>query len=154
MIRTGRGDDVVTPGGGYDMLHAGPGDDRYVYQVGDQHNVIDEERGTGRDILEIRLGNRFGLDNFSQDVSFRRLGRDLLVEFRTDGDDFRSGSMLIKDQLWGGSRIETLRMLNDDGTLNGVSIDLTSVYVQSNGQSKFFEPTGVRGQYGFLVQPV
>ena len=154
ILRGGGGDDELRGAGGNDMLHGGSGDDRYIYQAGDQHSIIDEEKQTGRDVLEVRLGNRFGLDSFSEDISFQRLGRDLLVEFRTEGDDFRSGSMLIKNQLWGGSRVETLRMFNDDDTLNGVSIDLTSVYVQSDQNSKFFEVTGTRGQYGYLVQPV
>ena len=154
MLQGNSGDDALTGGGGSDMLYGGRGDDRYIYNVGDQHNVIDEQKLTGRDVLEVRLGDRFGLDSFSEDISFQRLGRDLLVEFKTDGDDFRSGSMLIKNMLWGGSRVETLRMYHDDGTLNGVSIDLTSVFVQSDRTSKSFEPTGIRGQYGFLVQPV
>lgn len=154
ILRAGAGDDSLHGAGGHDMLHGGSGDDRYIYQVGDQHSIIDEEQATGRDVLEVRLGNRFGLDSFTEDISFQRLGRDLLVEFKTDGDDFRSGSMLIKNQLWGGSRIETLRMFNDDGTLNGVSVDLTSVFVQSDTTSRNFEITGTRGQYGFLVAPV
>lgn len=154
VLDAGDGDDILTGGGGADTLRGGRGDDKYVYMVGDNHNIIDEQQKTGRDILEVRLGNRFGLDSFQEDISFQRLGRDLLVEFKTDGDDFRSGSVLIKNQLWGSSRIETLRMFNDDGTLNGLSIDLTSVYVQANATSKHFEPTGTRGQYGFLVQPV
>ena len=82
------------------------------------------------------------------------LGRDLLVEFKTDGDDFRSGSLLIKDQKWSGSRVETLRILNDDGSQSGVDIDLSSVFVQTGSTSQSFAPTGTRGTFGFLVSPV
>lgn len=154
VLRGGDGNDVLTGAGGNDDLLGGRGDDRYIYHVGDNHETIDEQKLTGRDVLEVHLGNRFGLDDFTQDISFQRLGRDLLVEFQTAGDDFRSGSVLIKDQAWGGSRVETLRLFNDDGSQNGVSIDLTSVFVQSDRTSRHFESTGVRGQYGFLVQPV
>ncbi|MEE2640887.1 MAG: M10 family metallopeptidase [Planctomycetota bacterium] len=153
-LRGRGGDDVLNGAGGDDHMFGGSGDDRYIYEVGDQHEIYDEERSTGRDVVEVRLGNRFGLDNFSEDISFERLGRDLRINFLTDGDDFRSGSVTIKDQIWGGSRIETLRMFNDDGSQNGVSIDLTSAFVQSSGTPTYFEATGTRGQYGFLVTPV
>lgn len=153
VIRGGNGDDTLRGAGGDDTIHGGRGDDTYVYEVGDRHETYDEQKLTGRDSIEVHLGNRFGLDSFSEDVSFQRLGRDLLVEFKTDGDDFRSGSVLIKNQIWGGSRIESLKFMNDDGTQSGVTIDLTSVFVQSSANSTSFQATGVRGQYGFLVTP-
>lgn len=154
ILHGGNGHDVIHGAGGNDQYFGGAGNDRYIFKVGDQHNVINEEKKTGRDVLEVHMGETYGLDSFSEDISFIRNGRDLIIEFKTDGDDFRSGSVTVKDQKFAGSRVETFRRFDSAGNQIGDSIDLTSVFVQSDSTSKSFASTGVRGQYGFLVTPV
>jgi len=150
----GGGDDLISGGGGDDEFYGGAGADTYFFEASNGHNVIDEMKSAGRDTIVVRNSEALGLNDFTEDVSFQVLGRDLLVEFKTDGDDFRSGSLLIKDQKWSGSRVETLRILNDDGSQSGVDIDLSSVFVQTGSTSQSFAPTGTRGTFGFLVSPV
>lgn len=149
----GGGDDLIAGGGGDDFFYGGTGDDTYFFEASDGHNVIDEMRSSGRDKIVVRNGETLGLNDFTEDISFQVLGRDLLVEFKTDGDDFRSGSILIKNQKWSGSRVETLQILNNDGSQSGVDIDLSSVFVQTGTASQSFVPTGTRGTFGFLVSP-
>lgn len=149
----GGGDDLISGGGGDDFYYGGAGDDTYFFEASDGHNVIDEMRSSGRDKIVVRNGETLGLNDFTEDISFQVLGRDLLVEFKTDGDDFRSGSILIKNQKWAASRVETLQILNNDGSQSGVDIDLSSVFVQTGTASQSFVPTGTRGTFGFLVSP-
>ena len=132
---------------GDDEFYGGAGADTYFFEASNGHNVIDEMKSAGRDTIVVRNSEALGLNDFTEDVSFQVLGRDLLVEFKTDGDDFRSGSLLIKDQKWSGSRVETLRILNDDGSQSGVDIDLSSVFVQTGSTSQSFAPTGTRGTF-------
>ena len=149
----GGGDDLIAGGGGDDFFYGGAGADTYFYEASDGHSVIDEMKSAGRDAIVVRNSEILGLDDFTEDISFQVHGRDLLVEFKTDGDDFRSGSLLIKNQKWSGSRVETLRILNNDGSQSGVDIDLSSVFVQTGSASQSFVPTGTRGTFGFLVSP-
>ena len=149
----GSGDDMISGGGGNDFYYGGSGSDTYFFEASDGHNVIDEMKSTGRDKIVVRNGETLGLNDFTEDVSFQVLGRDLLVEFKTDGDDFRSGSILIKNQKWAASRVETLQILNNDGSQSGVDIDLSSVFAQTGSTSQSFVPTGTRGTFGFLVSP-
>lgn len=159
ILRGLGGDDVLTSAGGNDQMFGGSGDDRYIYNIGDAHDIIDEEKMAGRDILEIRMGETFGVEDFGGSFVSRRSGPnqlDLEIGILTDGDEVNapSGSCTLKNQLWGGSRIESLRHFNNDGTLSGPSIDLTSVFVQSNSNWTAFAPTNINGQYGRLVAPV
>lgn len=149
----GGGNDLIAGGGGDDFFYGGAGADTYFYEASDGHSVIDEMKSAGRDAIVVRNSEILGLDDFTEDISFQVHGRDLLVEFKTDGDDFRSGSLLIKNQKWSGSRVETLRILNNDGSQSGVDIDLSSVFVQTGSASQSFVPTGTRGTFGFLVSP-
>jgi len=130
VIRTGAGDDVIQGFGGNDFLFGGPGDDNYLYSLGDGYNIVDEERGAGRDRITVEESHRIRLNDLAQDVAFRRIGRDLLIDFPINGD-LSSGSMTIKDMRWGRSRIETLNIF-------GVDVDLTKVYaLTSTVDTKF-----------------
>ena len=125
----------------------GTGSDTYVYQMADGRDVIDESQSNGVD--RIRVDLFVGLDNFTEDLSFSRLGRDLLIDFTIDGGASQ-GQVRIKNMKWGGSRVESLELT---GLAGAPVVDLTSVFAQTDGPNRKFALSDP-GTYGLTVVPV
>lgn len=143
-INGGAGNDTIMSGAGNDTVTGGSGDDIFGWGVGEGNDVINENALAGRD--RINMLNFPSLDNFTQDLSFRRLGLDLLVELALDNGEVES-SLRVVNQAWGGYRVETLRF-------NGVDVDLNSVYAQTTAASRRFAISATSSIFGFLANPV
>ena len=141
----GLGNDTFWTGSGNDFSFGAQGNDTYIFRLADGHDTINEQKLGGIDALSVELFA--GLNEFTQDVAFRREGLDLIVDFALDRGLDASGSVRIVNQKWGAYRVETLRF----GSTN---IDLTSVYAQTTGTNKFFALSGGSSVYGQLVSPV
>ncbi len=142
-IDGGLGADNITGGGGDDQIVGGGGDDVLVWGHGEGNDFLNEQGLGGRD--RIRMLASPMLDDFAIDLSFRRLGRDLIVELAVENnlvdDTFR-----ISNQLWGGYRVETIEF-------NGVNVDLTSVFAQASSVSKRFNISNSSSVFGFIATP-
>ena len=145
QIMTGEGDDTIRAMGGDDYVSGGRGNDRYLYGVADGNDTYNEDQSNGRDVIEIDP-NFIGLTNFTNQVSFTKLGRDLMINLRIAGGQ-SEGSIRIVNMKWGGSRIETLNVL-------GTDVDLTSVFAQTGSPNARFTILSDMGTYGHLVAPV
>jgi hypothetical protein len=145
ILRGNDGDDDITSRGGDDLMFAGRGNDIYRWAFGDHSDTIDEETLAGRDRLEIGNFTDFGLDDFKEDLTFTKLGTDLRIDLRIDGQP-AEGGVLIKNQKWGGSRIETLHIL-------GVDVDLTDVYAKTASPNQKFtiDFISAPSTFGYLV---
>jgi serralysin len=143
-IDGGLGADTITGGGGDDQLVGGGSDDTFIWGHGEGNDFLNEQGLGGRD--RIRLNSSPMLDDFASDLSFRRLGRDLIVELAVENnlvdDTFR-----ISNQQWGGYRVETIEF-------NGVNVDLTSVFAQATSVSKKFSISASTSVFGFIATPV
>ena len=137
--------------GGNDVLRGGAGRDTYVWRTGDGRDQINEQTLGGVDSLHIF--DDTALNSLQNDLVFRRFGRDLRIDLRFDRDQAQ-GSVLIRDQQWGGSRIETLRLFNGAGEQIGEDIDLNSIFVQANTEATFFRLTNQETNRGFIAVPV
>ena len=145
------GNDVLEGDGGNDVLRGGAGRDTYVWRTGDGRDQINEQTLGGVDSLHIF--DDTALNSLQNDLVFRRFGRDLRIDLRFDRDQAQ-GSVLIRDQQWGGSRIETLRLFNGAGEQIGEDIDLNSIFVQANTEATFFRLTNQETNRGFIAVPV
>ena len=123
----------------------GVGNDTYIFGIADGDDTISEAGLAGRDTIRI---NEFpGLTDFEQDLSFRRIGRDLLVSLTLDGSDDSSQSIRITNQLWGGWRVESLE-------IGSQRVDLTDVFGKATSESQNFRVTGDSSIFGNLVVPL
>lgn len=151
------GNDTIEGRGGMNLLMGGAGNDTYIWRLGDAWSTIDEDRGTGRD--EIRVyGNHstpnapFGtINDLTEDFMFRRIGRDLRIDFTIDRGE-AVGGLTVKDMAWGGSRIETLRMFGIAGQL-GPAINLESIFLQATDVGQRFRLTETEHPFGFIAVP-
>ncbi|MEQ1905995.1 MAG: M10 family metallopeptidase C-terminal domain-containing protein, partial [Pirellulaceae bacterium] len=148
-IETGAGNDTLWGNAGDDFLFGGANSDTYRIDVGDGSDVIDELRLGGVDTIS--FFNFPGIDNFTNDFTFRREARDLIIDLTIDGSD-TDATIRIENQRWGGSAIETLSFTPNGGP--AVRINLNSVYAQTTGSPERFASTGVNSAYGLLVTPV
>jgi len=149
VLAGGFGNDNIRSFGGNDIMAGGARNDTYNWFIGDDDDIINEQKLTGIDQLMVHEFSDLGFDDFTSDVTFRRLGRDLIVNFRSDVDLISQGSVRIKDQLWGRSRVETLNIFGD-------RIDLQDLFNKTSAVEQrfvinFAEPQTANG---FLVTPV
>ncbi len=143
----GLGNDDIWSGAGNDIMKGGGGDDIYRYHVADDDDVIDEERSGGLD--QVSLESFPTMDSFSGDLAFRTGGdfnRDLIIDLVLDGGETQ-GTIQIKNQRWGLSRVETL-------SFNGVAVDLTELYSQATKANQSFELLDTSTGFGRLVRPL
>lgn len=145
------GADFFRGDGGRDVLRGLAGNDTYQWALGDGFDIINEDRGAGRDVLEI-VGYA-GLDDFSEDIAFRRIGRNLNINFNVDLG-LSQGGITITNQEWGGSRIETLRFVDTEGEQIVPDVDLTSIFTSAVSRSQRFEVTEFAGSFGNIAVPV
>ncbi len=149
------GDDRITGDGGNDLLRGMEGSDTYVWETGDGLDRIDEERLGGRDVIEIHdvTGD---LDALENDFSFTRVGaglRDLRIDLTMNRGQSH-GSMIVTNEAWGASRVETLRFFDAAGEQIGNDVDLTSVYAGSTNTKQQFKLTDFETTFGFIAVPV
>ena len=144
------GDDILEGGGGNDVLRGGAGDDTYIWRTGDGRDRIDEQQLGGRDAIHIF--DDTALNSLENDFVFRRFGRDLRIDLRFDRNEAQ-GTILVKDQQFAGSRIETLRLFTADGEQIGQDIDLDSIFQQADTSAQFFRLTNQQTQNGFIAVP-
>ncbi|HMP80232.1 MAG TPA: M10 family metallopeptidase C-terminal domain-containing protein, partial [Pirellulaceae bacterium] len=145
VLLGGAGNDVLWGNSGDDFLSGGAGNDTYIWKMGDQNLTIDEQAGTGIDVLEI--DDSFPtLNSFSQDLAFRRDGLDLLIDIRLERGNTSDGIIRIVNQKWGSWRVETM-------VFNGVNVDLADVYEKSTSDWGHFSVSNVVGMWGRLVNP-
>ncbi|MFK7766308.1 MAG: hypothetical protein AB8B55_03620 [Mariniblastus sp.] len=151
-ILEGRGgNDLIIGGIGDDMMMGGAGDDYYVFRAGYGADTIDEQGGGGLEVL--RVEGMYDLDALHQDVSFQRLGNDLLVRLELNGTQDRLGDrILIKNMNDPASRVEALTLLNTSSVLTRLSLD--SAFKQATSEVTRFRLTGAKDQYGALVTPI
>jgi hypothetical protein len=152
------GNDILEGRGGTNLLMAGAGNDTYVWRLGDAWSTIDEDRGTGRDEIQV-YGNHsvlnapFGtINDLTEDFLFRRIGRDLRIDFTIDRGE-AVGGLTIKDMEWGGSRVETLKIFGIAGQI-GPSINLESIFLQATDVGQRFRLTETNHPFGFIAVPV
>ncbi len=149
-IETGAGNDTIWSNSGNDFLFGGANSDTYRFDVGDGVDVIDEQRLGGGDTVS--FFNFPGIDSLTNDFTFRREYRDLVIDLTINGSD-SDATIRIKDQRWGGSAVETLSFTPVTGG-PAVRINLNSVYAQSTSSPQKFASTGVNSSFGLLVSPV
>lgn len=152
----GGGNDIIRGGGGDDTLSGGSGADRYIYNLGDDDDIIIEGMDSATDTLV------FGEGISRNDLSFSRsltVPADIIVTVAG------GGTILLKDQLGGyGKGVEQFQL--SDGTtftrvdvsqaagvtlntINGTSAAETSN--GSGGDDVFNSSAGadtLRGSYG------
>ena len=136
------GNDDLWGAAGNDLLTGGVGNDRFFIGIGDDDDVISENAMAGRDTLEMLLGFP-GFDDFTEDLAFRRQGRDLVVDLVLDGEKVES-TMTIRNQLWGGWRVETLQFGSE-------RIDLTAIFSLATSENQHFRTLTETSVFGSLV---
>ena len=135
------GGDTIQGHGGNDILRGGAGNDRYIFNMADGHDNIDEMSGAGRDSVAVELFN--GFDDFSKDVVFTKENYDLVIDFKID-EGISRGSVRIENQAFGRNRIETLDVF-------GTQVDLRYLFENITSPGQSFSLTSDMGQYGLLV---
>ena len=144
VIEGGAGSDEIYGFGGNDTLTGGADNDTFVVGVADGHDLILEKQLAGWDTVEFREFP--GFDDFTEDLSFRAVDRDLVIEYTQDGGRSQ-GSVTINNQQWGSYRVETLR-------IGDAVVDLNSVYSQCTADLQQFTLDAGSTKYGSLVVPV
>jgi hypothetical protein len=151
------GNDTLEGRGGTDLMMAGAGNDSYIWRIGDGWDTINEDRGAGRDEIRVHgnhstLNAPFGtINDLTEDFLFRRIGRDLRIDFTIDRGE-AIGGLTVKDMEWGGSRIETLRIFGVAGQL-GPAINLESIFLQATDVAQRFRLTETEHPFGFVAVP-
>ncbi len=149
VMQGGFGNDTLRGNGGNDILIGGQGNDTYIWGLGDGDDIIDERKLGGRDTLLVEAFSDLGFNDFTDDFFFRRLNRDLVIDFKINGEVTSQGSVRIKDQLWGGSRVETLEFA-------GNRIDLFDLFNKTTAVNQQFVINFTQPQtaFGHLVSVV
>ena len=150
-ILQGRGgNDVLIGGIATDNLLGGAGNDIYIYRPGYGDDIIDEQALGGAEVL--RIEGMHNMDSLS-DVSFQRLGADLLIRLEMDGRGDRDGdSIRIKNMANAESRVEALTLLNPSGPVTRIS--LVSAFNQLGTSIETFRVTAARDSHGQIVTPI
>jgi serralysin len=144
ILRGGEGNDYLWGGTGNDLLLGGPGDNTYEFGVGEGFNRINQQGFGGQHTLRI---SRFPTVNLLQeDLVFRRISNDLVVDLRVDRGDSQ-GVMRILNHYVEGNHVQTLEF-------NGTRVDLMDLSEQIAGPGNHsFRIRNTMGANGFLVAP-
>lgn len=145
------GADTFQGKGGRDVIRGLAGNDTYRWGLGDGFDIINEGKAAGRDTLEIISYG--GLDDFTEDIAFRKVGRNLVINFNVDLG-LAQGGITIANQAWGGSRIERLRFLDLEGNEIVPTVDVTSIFTAAGTAGQRFRVTEFVGQFGNIAVPV
>jgi serralysin len=159
LLVGGLGNDILEGRGGTNILMGGAGNDSYIWRMGDAWSTIDEDRGAGRDEIHI-YGNHstqnapFGtINDLTDDFIFRRIGRDLRIDFTINNGE-AAGGLTITNMAWGGSRVETLRMFGVNGQQLGNAVNLESIFLQATDVGQRFRLTETEHPFGNIAVPV
>lgn len=155
LLYGNNGNDRLEGRAGQDYLRGHKGNDTYVWGIGDDYDIINDEFGAGWDVFEVQLFNEYDDDNdtLTNNFSFRRFGNDLRIDLSFDGQDSHGG-VRIQDMGFGKNRIETLRIMNTDGEQIGVDINLNSIFGAASLTSSQFVVTTNTSKYGNLAVPL
>lgn len=149
----GPGKDILIGRQGNDLLNGGKGNDRYIWQLGDGSDVIYEPTGNGRDLLQIQ--SQWGLENFADHFSFRKAGKDLVINLDFENGTANQGSIRIKNMARRQSQVESLRVLGKDNSVIANRISLVSVWTKLNqnhtDRSVRFATSNQKDKFGFIV---
>ena len=118
-----RGNDRLYGGTGNDLLIGGKGNDIFVFNIGDQHDLIDNGGGGKRDFDVLQ----FGVNIHSSDLSWQRSGDNLLITLAAG-----EGSVTIND--WyanSNNQLDEIRTADATLTPNDVEQLVDSVIMQS-----------------------
>ncbi|QEG20708.1 pre-peptidase C-terminal domain-containing protein [Mariniblastus fucicola] len=153
------GNDVLRGGPGNDRLEGGRGDDYYIFRPASHQDVIREATPTadggslpsgGLDV--IRIEGMYDYDSIQEDMTFARLGNDLLIRLELDGRfNVNGDGIRITDMNDPEKRVEALTLLNPGGFVDRIS--LASVFEQADSTRRRFEVLAAQDDYGSLVQP-
>lgn len=144
------GTDTIEGRGGDDYLIGGANNDTYVYRLTDGDDIIDDQGG-GVDVLELRNvvpTGAGGLDSLTNDLTFKKVGSDLVITLRID-NSLTQGSITLKDYATTVNRIETLKLLDQAGTQYGNNIDLSTIFAAADATARTFQDAGVAGGNGW-----
>ncbi len=136
----GAGNDQLFALDGHDTLYGGAGDDLYFVSRVDYDGLFSSNTpsysifdSSGLDD-ELWIGDTtspFNLDNFN-DLTFAMLGNDLVIDLDIQAfgfpDDDNEGRIIITDQGIADNRVETLRLVGDDGIAFGQPISMYSLW--------------------------
>lgn len=148
----GRGNDTIASKGGDDTVFGNEGHDTYIYELGNGKLTINEDKGGGKDVVEIHSFH-VNFDSFKQDLSFRRInGKDLQISLTMNGQK-SEGSIIIKNMNWGGSKVETLKLFDNKGDQIGKDMSLRSIFLQATNNLQRFERTEFQDAFGYLAIP-
>ncbi|MEM7456950.1 MAG: M10 family metallopeptidase C-terminal domain-containing protein [Planctomycetota bacterium] len=146
------GSDILRGFGGNDVLRGGSGDDWYEWHLGDGRDTIREENNGGTDVIAFYdISGR--MNALEDDFVVYRLGDNLRIDLRVD-QIVHEGSMVINNFAEVGSRIETMRMFNEQGDQIGVDIDVASLWVGADASATRFRVTNVPTENGFIAVPL
>ncbi|WP_037296452.1 calcium-binding protein, partial [Ruminococcus flavefaciens] len=128
IISGKNGNDVIIGGKGDDLLRGGNGNDSYVFNLGDGHDTIDEERsGTAADSVI------FGEGITADDVVVTRDGNDMVLLVGKDGDSIRIKSQFTDYY----NRIENFEFA--DGTVKNMA-DYYAETITMNVSGEYSDP--------------
>ncbi|MEC9091230.1 MAG: hypothetical protein VX438_00895, partial [Planctomycetota bacterium] len=148
----GRGNDIIATKGGDDTAIGNEGHDTYVYELGNGKLTVNEDRGGGKDTVEMHAFHD-NFDSFKQDLTFRKInGRDLQISLTMNGKKSQ-GTVTLKNMNWGGSRVETLKLFDNEGEQIGQDMSLGSIFLQATNNLQRFERTDFQDQFGYLAIP-
>ena len=146
------GNDILVGGVGDDLLQGGVGNDFYKFRPGYGDETIDEQGLGGTDTL--RVEGLFDTGFLQDDLTFERLGNDLIVRLELGGEPDRVGdSITIRNMSDPQSRIETLTLLGRDGAATA-HISLQSAFDQATDQRQRFRVVAASDSFGNFVTPV
>ncbi len=152
----GPGNDILAGLGGNDYLVGNHGNDTYRMDVGDGNDTIVEFGSTravgGIDTLEIKA--KLGMSSLEDDLTFKRLGNDLVVQLNMNGVFNReSAQVTIKNMNDPGAQIEKLDLQNYANQLGVYS--LVSIWNAAiPGKVQRFTPTGSSDAFGLTAAPL
>jgi Ca2+-binding RTX toxin-like protein len=156
------GNDVLIPGKGNDFNRGGAGDDTYVFGVGDGFDVLQEQSLGGTDTLAISQLNQFltlspnlvtvpfpGMDYLEDDVVFRRISNDLVVDLKLNRGDSQGIVRINNHFATAGDQVETLNF-------RGTRIDLVDLgsKIVGNNVNHRFQVSAVMGANGLIANVV
>ena len=94
-------------------------------------------------------------DSFTQDLLFKKggpNGRNLVFSMNLDGGESQ-GTVTIRNQKWGGSKVETLSLFDNKGDQIGKDMSLRSIFLQATNEFKSFKRTEFQDAFGYLAIP-
>ncbi len=147
------GNDTFYGLGGDDLLFGGNGDDVYVYETGDGNDTVWEStyQASGTDTVVIR--GKFGFDRIEDDVTFQRLGDDLIINLATNGNYNRNeGSIIVKDMSNPANQVERLDLQNLSAQIGVYS--LPAIFNAATSDQQRFASTGETDSFGLIASPV